>query len=271
MDNTYTEKNADKETNGDLSDLTDIFALQGKNAGCSVKLRGKVVLITFLINDGDSHWNKEAEKSAVEMLRSACVRLMKDSGLNKQELQITYAYCQVSIPSVVTRKNSGSCVVDVLRQFGYNTIQEYQKHYESKFSRNETAVTFLFNKSFRSYAQKVAKAPAEADYQNSYSDEYSVVSFDPGNIPNSERTFLHELLHQFGAIDYYYPDVVKFKAEKILPNSIMNEGDMIDDLTRYIIGWDDTPSDAAIQFLDSIKFVTPEDVDFALKKELSDG
>lgn len=260
-----------EDTAIELQNIKDAFALQGKNAGCSLKLRGKVVLITFLINDGESHWEEEAEKAAIQMLRSTTARLMSDSGLNKGNLQIAYACCQVSVPYIVKRNNSKNCAVDVLRQFGYTTVQDYQRHYESKFSRDETAVTFLFNKEFRSYAHSIDKGPGEIEDEQPNGEEYSIVSFTPQNIPRSERTFIHELLHQFGAIDYYYPEVVKFKAEKILPNSIMNGGEIIDDLTRYIIGWDESPSEVALEFLDAIKLVTPEDVEFARRKELTDG
>lgn len=261
----------DEEIDMNLENVKEVFALQGKNVGCSVKLRGKVVLITFLINDGESRWDNESEKAAIEMLRSVTTRLMNESKLNKEELQVVYACCQVSLPYVVTRKNSKKCAPDVLRQFGYMTVQEYQQHYESKFSRDETAVTFLFNKDFRSYAHSVDRKSGKIEDENSNGDEYSIVSFDTGNIPCSERTFLHELLHQFGAIDYYYPDVLKFKAEKMLPNSIMNGGEIIDDLTRYLIGWDENPSAVALGFLDAIKFITVEDVEFARRKEFTDS
>lgn len=254
-----------------LDDVQDIYALQGKNAGCSLRLRGKVVLITFLVNDGESEWNQEAKKAAIEMLESACARLMSESRLGKKDFQVTYAYCQVSIPKNLSRRNSKKCVVEVLRQFGYSSVQEYQRHYEKKFLRDETAVTFLFNKSFRSYAYSIDKASGTVEEEHPNGEEYSITSFDANNITGSERTFLHELLHQFGAIDYYYPEVVKIKAEKYLPNSIMNGGETIDDLTRYVIGWDESLSDVAHEFLKSIKLVTVDDVDFARRKEHTDN
>lgn len=260
-----------EETDMNSDSVKDAIALLGKNAGCSVKLRGKVVLITFLINDGESHWDKQTEGMAIDMLRSACNRLMNESKLNKEKLQVVYACCQVTIPYVVTRKNSGKCTTDVLRQFGYNTVREYQSHYESRFSRDETAVTFMFNKNFRSYAQSVDRVAGSDENEFTDGEEYSIVSFDKSNIPGSERTFLHELLHQFGAIDYYYPEVLKIKAEKHMPNSIMNGGELIDDLTRYIIGWDEQLSGAAMNFLEVIKGISAEEIEFARRKELTDN
>lgn len=250
-----------------IDDVKTLFALHGKNAGCSLKLQGKVVLIAFLINDGESSWDSASEKAVIEMLESASLKLMTDSGLNKKQFQVAYAYCQVSVPYVVNRQTSHSCVFDVLRQFGYENVQDYQRHYEKKFIRDETAISFVFNKDFRSYAHSVDKARTDYETECPNGDEYSMVSFQRGDLAGAERSFLHELMHQFGAIDYYYPEYLKFKAEKLLPGSIMNGGTIIDDLTRYIIGWDEKPSSKAVEFLNEIKSISAEEIEFALRQE----
>ena len=243
-----------------LDDVKNVFALHGKNCGCSLQLRGKVVLIAFLVNDGESHWDVASQAALVEVLKSASERLMADSRLGKQDLQIAYAYCQVSVPYVVNRKTSKNCVFDVLRQFGYKSVAAYQKHYEQKFSRDETAVSFVFNKTFRSYAAQITQ-DATTEEPMPIGEEYSMVSFEKNNHTESEKSFLHELMHQFGAVDYYYPEYIKFKAEKFFPGSIMNDGMVIDDLTRFVIGWDDEPTQQAIDFLNAISSVTEADVE----------
>ena len=66
--------------------------------------------------------------------------------------------------------------------------------------------------------------------------------------------FQHELLHVFGAKDFYYPKEVEQWATKHFPESIMNSSDEeVDTLTAYLVGWTDTVADNAIAFLkDSI-------------------
>ncbi len=255
-----------ENTPTDANDFTDVFALLGKDTGCSLQLKGKVVLITFLVNDGESSWDSESEEAAVKMLKAVSTKLMADSKLNKKQFQVAYAYCQVSLPYIVNRSNSKTCIKDVLRLFGYDSIHAYQKHYEDKFSRDDTAVTLLFNKDFRSYALSSEKSDF-SDKPSINSDEYSIVSFDKNDSLDSERSFLHELLHQFGAIDYYYPEYLKIKAQKIFPDSIMNGGSTIDDLTRYIIGWDNELSESAKKFLNEIKIIPKEDISFARNEE----
>ena len=92
-------------------------------------------------------------------------------------------------------------------------------------------------------------------YQNSFG-ELDVV-----------HTLVHELLHQFGAIDLYYPDEITVAGEKFLGRSIMNCGMDIDDLTRVLIGWRTTLTDNAINFLEATKGVTKEQVMDARRKE----
>lgn len=247
--------------------IKNAVALRGKRAGCSYELLGKVVLVAFLVDDGESKWDNESEKAFVTVLKNVSERLMSDSGLNKKELSVAYAWCRVSVPYPVTRKITDLCVRDVLRQFGYEDSGSYQKHYEEKFSRDEAALSFVFNKEFRSYATRITKG-AETD--ESYcveGNEQSFVSFCKDRIAEGERTMIHELMHQFGAMDLYYPERVKFEAEKHLPGSIMNGGTTIDSLTRYVIGWDKELGADAQRFLEAISIIPEEDLEYARKQE----
>ena len=73
-----------------------------------------------------------------------------------------------------------------------------------------------------------------------------------------KHTFIHELLHLFGAADFYYPCAIKTAAQKWLPDSVMNSGNgiAIDDLTRVLIGWDSTLTESAEQFLKATSSIT---------------
>lgn len=257
------------ETKPDISfeEIKNAFALRGKNVGCSVKLRGRVVLIAFLINDGESRWDKESEKLFVDNLKQITKQLMSDSRLDRSQLDIAYATCQVSVPYIVEKRNSDRFVADVLRQFGtYENVQAYQEHYEAKFDRDEACISFVFNKDFRSYARRAVNATFE-ETENPTGNEFSMVSFDPKDTEESRKTFIHELLHQFGAVDFYYPEVVKMKADLYLPNSIMSVGSEIDALTRYVIGWDDELTKEAKEFARSVMNISDAELKSANREE----
>lgn len=251
--------------------------LHGRNAGCSLKLLGKVVLVTFLICDGECDWDEESEKAAVDMLKRLCKRIELASGKDVKDLSVTYAYCKVKIPYVVSRENRSQFIQDVLVQFGqYKDVDAYQRHYEQKFSRDEACITFLLNKGdrkgqdARSYASQVTSESATDRNPSPSGSEYSIVFFDGDNSASSERAMLHELLHQFGAIDFYYPPALQLEAKCHLPGSIMDSGENIDSLTRYIIGWDDTLAADAQKFLEAISNISPETIERARRSEWTD-
>lgn len=269
-DNNLKNNTAESQTESQTEDFSDAFTLFGRNAGCSLKLRGKVVLINFLVSDGDSSWDDESVEAAVRMMKAASKRLMDESGLNKKDLQVAYAYCKVSIPYIVDRRLSSRCVPDVLKLFGYDSVTKYQRHYEEKFSRDETAVSFIFNKDFRSYAHMLQNSSI-VEHTVPDGDEYSIVSFNKNDPVDSERTFLHELFHQFGAIDYYYPAKVRVVSAKYMPDSIMCSGNVIDEFTRYLIGWDNELSENSKKFLNEIKDIPIEEFDYARKEEYLRG
>ena len=258
---------AEEETS--FEQFKDMFVLFGRNTGCSVKLRGRVVLIAFLINDGESHWDKQSEEACVASLKEMSTYLMNTSGLGKDDLYIAYAHCQVTVPYSVEKRNSGRFVEDALRQFGYKDVQSYQEHYERKFDRDEACISFVFNKKFRSYAQQSTALELKEE-ANPCGNEYSVVSFSGEDIADFQRVFMHELFHQFGAIDYYYPEQVKMEAQNYLPGSIMNDGTTIDSLTRYLIGWDDEPDEDGKAFLKAISKIPEAEFKCAARNEWLD-
>ena len=251
----------------DSFDIDSVFALHGINTGCCLKLLGKVVIVAFLVEDAKSRWTDSATEKFVEVLKQSSEEIMKQSGMGRDKLDIAYAYCKVSVPYNVTRKNHGQCIKDVLMRFGdnYTTASAYQKHYEKKFLRNEAPMLFVFNKPFRSYASKAVNKTLEKEETMTDTSEWSFVSYKAEH--ENKNTLIHELLHQFGAIDYYYPSQIKALAGAYFPDSIMNSGSTIDPLTRYIIGWDKELAPDAKAFLRDISSVSEEDIRAALREE----
>ena len=62
-----------------LDNIKSAFALFGKNVGCSVAFRGKVVLVNMLVNDGESHWDEDSINAYVEMMKSVSDELMEEA------------------------------------------------------------------------------------------------------------------------------------------------------------------------------------------------
>lgn len=112
------------------------------------------------------------------------------------------------------------------------------------------------------------RAGAHADTLYCLSE--SVLSY----IDDDKMVLAHEILHLFGAKDYYFPDAYAEKARVYFPTSLMlktREESEVDSLTAYIIGWTDEPDENAIQFLKATEDVEWEDIAFAYDDTLDSG
>lgn len=243
-----------------LDEYSTHFALQGKGTGCSKNLLGKVCIVCFLVHEAKSAWTKEDVEKCRMVLKKIQSTLQTQSGLSKNRLQIAYALDVVSVQLKFDRDFHEELEENVLKQYGdYCDSAAYQEHYEKKFLKDEAPIVFILNRSFRSFAISSNDTTATGN-------EASYVSFS-NDIDLCARTIIHELLHQFGAIDLYLPEAVKHVAEKYFPGSIMNSGNLIDSLTRYLIGWDDEPNEDVVNFLKETKDITEEEIKTAYLKD----
>lgn len=246
--------------NNSISDYENHFALRGMGKGCSKQLLGKVCIVAFLIQEAKSAWKKDDIEKCKAVLEKAQSILRTQSGKTENRLHVVYAMDVVSVQLKFDRDFYEELETNVLKQYGnYTNAAAYQHHYEKKFLKDEAPVVFILNKNFRSFAL--------TSHTEDTGNETSFVSYND-DIDKCARTLVHELLHQFGAIDYYLPETVKAAAEKYFPDSIMKAGgERIDPLTRYIIGWDEEPEESVLSFLEETKDVTDEEIREAHRKD----
>ena len=233
--------------------FTNHYYLSRKNKGSSRLLNGDVVGIVFFVNDAVSSWTEEAKKSYMTQHNKAMRRIMSDAeGLNVY-LRIRIASAEISVPLECTYSNPYNWAVRAINQYGKNSVMEYQNYYKDKYKCDEAPIFFVFNKKARSFASTASKFYP-------YTDEFSVI-FRDDNGRFSAFSVEHELMHQFGAMDLYFPDEVNKSATKHLPKSIMNDGYEIDSLTRFLIGWTAQIDDKAGAFLNDTEHITNEMVE----------
>lgn len=250
-DKTANAKIKESSDNDSKDEFAGHFALAAKDKGCSKKLYGKVTLVAFLVHDRSSAWKQDDIEKIKAVLAKAAKLIKEKSGLADHRLKVSYAFDDVPIQFRYDGDNYDRIVHEVLKQYGFNNAADYQAHYEQKFKKDEAPLIFIINRNFRSFARNVESG--------ANGSEFSFVSYND-DAESCVKTMIHEILHQFGAIDYYLPATVKQTAEKLFPDSIMLRGWEIDDLTRYIIGWDKQLSDNAKQFLEEISGVTAEEI-----------
>lgn len=85
----------------------------------------------------------------------------------------------------------------------------------------------------------------------------------------------HELMHLYGASDYYVYEKLEAAARQLCPDSVMLNSDgekkAVDSLTAYVIGWTDTLDDAAQTMLSATAALTDGERGTALATNVRNG
>lgn len=242
------------------------YFLGSRNAGASKRLCGNVVIVNFLVNDGaGSEFTAGEQEDFRSLVVAALQKLKRAAGAAGVPLTLRYVNYPIEIPERA-RYQSFDWIRSIPRQFGKKSIEELQRYFEEAYGCDEAPVMMIVDRNARSYAYKTG-------YANRSEEETSVIFSDQRDRPIDcrARTYLHELLHQFGASDLYYPALIDGTAKRYFPNSIMRGGDEVDELTAYLIGWTDTPSAMARRFLEETLALDESSVRAALKDWLACG
>lgn len=219
-----------------------------RNAGGVKQFSGSVDVIVFFVSDNHSTWT-ESDKQRYRKTQKAAMKLLLDEARKRGvSLCIRNAYVDAAIAMNCTRHNEAVWSKAIINRYGASDIPAYQRTHEAVNRCSEAPILFVFNKSFRSSAVSV-------DRQSSAFGELSVISSDCG-----VHTIAHELLHQFGAVDLYYPAEVLKTVQQMGYDSIMaaHSSTHIDSLTAYLIGWTDEIDTAAARILDCSRHLTRE-------------
>ncbi|MBQ8683184.1 MAG: sel1 repeat family protein [Clostridia bacterium] len=216
-----------------------------KDIGCTRALRGHVTVSVFYVDQPGAVWDTDRRLAFQDAYDQAMRTLEKEAGNSGTSLHIRSVF--QTFQTKCTNARSQAWLVDFFNTYGIKAIADYQRIMRQKTGCDEAPVVFAFTRSMTSYALC-------ADTQHPFVDEYSVVdSYD------TPWLIIHELLHQFGAEDLYLPPDTKKAAGKYLPDSVMQSGEIIDSLTRYLIGWTDEISEKAVAFLEATKHYTLQD------------
>ena len=235
------------------------YFMSYKNRGASKQLTGDVIVIVFYVNDASSKWTEQAKTAYMKAHNTAMNRVMNDAKKKNVFLNIRTASCELDVTYDCNNSNCYQWISDAISVYRKKSINEYQDYYENKYECDEAPVIFAHNRRARSFASVASRF-------NPHLDESSIV-FKETSTTFSDFTIEHELMHQFGAMDFYYPNDVKAYAQKYLPGSIMNDGYKIDPLTEYLIGWTASIDNNAYNFLSATNHYTKEQIYDAMRKE----
>lgn len=232
------------------------FYLDSRGSGTSKYLRGDVAVTVIYVNDEKSEWDKESRTLYRAAHDRAMAELEKEAKIYGASLNIRTYVDMITLPGKCDRHTYDTWYKQALTRYGKSSVREFVEHFKKKWECDEAPVLFVFNKWIQGFATWAING--------TQADEIAVV----GRLDDGFRytTVKHELLHQFGAKDYYYPERTRIAASSFLLDSIMNSGYTVDPMTAYSVGWTDTVDAAALNFLNSTKDVTNAEVAEALEK-----
>lgn len=221
------------------------------------QLVGSVDVIVFFVSDSRSSWTDQAKKQYRAVQKAAMQTILSAARMQGVSLQIRNAYVDAYVPTNCTRDNYAVWSKTIISKYGSPDIPAYQLKHEAVKQCTEAPIIFVFNKPFRSCAVTV-------DWATRMHGEMSIISSQ-----YSAYTIIHELLHQFGAVDLYYPKELHRLVQRIGYKSVMGTygNTKIDSLTAYLIGWTDEIDASAALILEKTKHFTREYLISAISQE----
>lgn len=238
----------------DSSKLANHYWLRYKQAGACSELKGRVCVMVTLVSSPSAPWYENDRRNLWDTIYSGQDMLQEQARRYGTELEIILRELRMDVPAGQERN---------FRQyipgfFHRNTLAEAQQYYKQSLDCDEVAIVFAINTDGRSYAQNDKNGDAWLF------DEMSVLlrPFCPG-------LFIHELLHQFGAQDYYFPDWLLARATKYAPRSVMLSSACaeVDEVSAYLIGWTNEIGLKSAKFLEDTLCITEESHRRALEEE----
>lgn len=233
--------------------------LSSMDKGRCGKLIGNVTVTVIVTDDTVSRWDSASRAELVASLSAQEKMLEEDAQSYGVTLDITFSYIDVAIDMEAKPSAGlldGSWEGPAIIKAGFSSKNNAQAELDASNDADSNPIMIALNKTGRAYARQAA-SKSQSERLVLYSSDYTA--------------FRHELYHLYGAEDFYYPEDVKTLCSTLLPESIMNDGDKIDPLTAFIIGWDEELDQNAYEFLQKTAHLTEDYLDDENEKQSVTG
>ena len=239
---------------------SDHLLLQYRDSGTCRTLTGNIRLMCVFVNLPDAAWDNASMQAHKDALSVAVNRLMKEADAYGVPLGFTVKYFTGSASESTSISDDSSAWAEnvIANTPGMEPIT-YGSGTESYYQG--MPILFFLPTDGRSFAHSRTSNTA---------GEYLVL-FDE----DEPSVIRHELLHLFGARDFYIMDELYNIAKTYIPSSIMlsssKDENSVDSLTAYTIGWCSTPDNVANGLLQATAHITQEDINQAHEVERITG
>ena len=227
--------------------------LSDMDEGSCMRLTDAVQLTVVLVDLPDAPWDQPGRAALTEKVEAAGAWLEQEADAYGAQLDVSARYYDVQTVAAVVQ------ICDDSHAWAQTVLKSAPELLADEALRCGP-VLFCLNTDGRAFA---SKDPADG------SVEYCVLY-----INGTAESICHEVMHLYGAWDYYYHAALREAAQRCCPGSIMLETDgevCVDSLTAYVIGWTDELDETAQALLMDTAALTEDDVLAALANESRNG
>ena len=218
------------------------FSIYNINIGSAKILRDSVVILHLFLDNSVQSWCKEKIDGVIKKSEQATIWIQKKAKYFGVDLSINHKVLlnvQVDFSKTIPESKNHYRNLEIFSK-QINTILQSKAKHEILNAKHKNKNICLFIHVFEEIRSYAVPNLLGIGYETII-PEYCVIAFD-----SQPSTYAHELLHLFGADDYYsdYSENLTILKSDLISRSIMfSDGAFplemltIDDLTAQNIGW----------------------------------
>ena len=243
-----------------MLDLTNHAFMKYKNKGICRCLRGDVLIELVFVTDKRTLWLQDEMDDFTDVCRQALGSLCSQASAAKVPLSFSILNGRFETEELIDPDNISAETDRIyslyLRQQGFLSCEDYIADRKRTYKVDEAATVLVLERHFRAFAR------------TGDSREYCALTEG-----DDAHAIAHELLHLFGAVDLYFPYHIYGLTMQYFPTSFMcsYEGNEVDPLTQYLVGWTPTLSPRAREFVEQFPDYTLDKYQHALTMECYRG
>ncbi|HOD82124.1 MAG: hypothetical protein BWX88_00566 [Planctomycetes bacterium ADurb.Bin126] len=219
-----------------------------RGCGSAAWLRGKVHLCNLFVYDRHSRWSDEERRSVVQRMDDAVRFLVGEAARYRVEVAFSQetladAACEQTIPTDMFAPPNW--IGDAVRRLGYDSVNDLVRSVRQRTGCQEVALLVHVNKRATSYNLTFS----DGIHGDFHAERAVMFSRYRDGRPTCAGSYAHEILHNFGAGELYFPFDTdtrrKTLAASMFPDDVMCRVDYnlrrisVGEYTAYRVGWID--------------------------------
>ena len=213
------------------------WALQARNLGPSRTLRGKVSMMVVYVSTPRYRWSEREIQSTFNQIWEAAYAMESEARRYGVRLNMSnWKYYTVSMPMEHSSNDLSWYWYLMHNFFRVENMQAYHNAMRRIENADDTPIIFMLKRP-NDPGNVIGRTHVVMAYAGNWNEEFSFLFCGQGFYGGY---LFHELMHQYGAMDFYdyQNEGVQNIARQIFGRTCMIDNEyVVDSLTAYLIGW----------------------------------